>query len=275
MLGSPCVGTISNISIAWTREEYEMMREISKNYDIDYLDLSYDLDSGIDFATDYCDGGVHYNIRGGIKVAKILEEYLRENYTLTQNENELWNRMLEKYQFMKEIALLGNTDKISDYFEKLINNRSKWDIIFSCAGDYTLALTEDEYLLLDQLGLKLIREGQYQDSYINVVKEGEVEYEAYSGKQLKYRTNIAGKTFEVYSSGWFTQPKSSIIYGNQEYAVNWNGLNIVVIDHNTGEVIDSICWGSGYNTIVHSSEISQYFRQYEKKMMQDYYKQKQ
>ena len=70
-------------------------------------------------------------------------------------------------------------------------------------------------------------------------------YEAVSDYEITYQAQIPGAEIEISSkNGWMTDPRSSIKVNQHEYAVSHIGLDIVIYDHETQKVIDSVLFNT-------------------------------
>lgn len=242
MLKCPTKGFPQYNANAWTKDKYEQVKRLAAEMGITYVDLLYDADTGVDFNTDTCDEGLHLNFRGAEKVTAFVESYLKEQYDLARNKNDVWDRMLEKFQIIRELAKFQMETDIHAYLENIVEHKDIWSIMIAASEEYTSGIGEEEFALLDQLGLKLIREGDLANSYLAVIQNGQVEREALSGRTVSYETKLNhDKVLEISSSGWYNGSEASVEIDGVEYAVDQRGLNIVVWDQETGLTLDSVC----------------------------------
>ena len=252
---------------AWTTDVSRQVGNLAEQLGLTFIDLMYDVDTGVDFSTDTIDGGVHLNVRGAEKVSHFLSGWLDENFVFDHAANDIWDAQLEKFDKVLEVALLQSETDFSEYLSRLIRNADKWDILISAREEFTNALNEDDFEKFRSLGLTLISRAKWVDSYLSVVKSGQAEYEAMSQRRINYKTELEynGKTVSMISSGANSISYASIKIGEQEYAPNKNGLNIVVIDRETGLVIDSCSFNTRHEEAAASRTISIYYylRDYE------------
>lgn len=253
-------------SSAWTEIRSDMVRSLAEDVNIPYFDLVYDVESQVNFTTDTCDGGKHLNIRGAEKDAVALGLYLMENYDIESQDNAQFNAALEKYRKVREVALLQSETNFELYLDRLIESLDKWTVLISVQDEYTAGLSEDDHIRFQEMGLKLISEGDFQNSYLSVIHSGEVEHEEVSDRKIEYSTKIDDVVVEMKSSGWLTGPMVSISLNGEDYAFHNRGLNIVVIDDETGLVIDSVDFDTLQGTKPFSrnwTNINNYLRAYE------------
>lgn len=239
LIGLPTAKTPMQMEFTWVRQYYEKAKELANEFGVDYIDLMYDVDTGIDFTRDTYDNGAHLNIFGAEKATVCLGRYLADNYELAANRNDAWDDMLDKYQSLRELAQFENEPDLSSYVQTLCAHKDQWAVMIAADDEYTSGLGEKEYALFDELGLQLIREGGFEDSYLAVLQNGKVEYEATSSRRLTYETTLSHDTpVTIVSAGYFGDSTASILVDGVEYARNQPGLNIVVWDQETGLVID-------------------------------------
>ena len=73
-----------------------------------------------------------------------------------------------------------------------------------------------------------------------IIDQGEVLYEAVSGRRIDYETELNGTTIKMSSAGWTASPYCRISINGTDYALGGRGLSIVVYDHESNQVIDSV-----------------------------------
>lgn len=240
LIGLPTAIMPMQMPHTWVRQYYEKSKELAAEFGIDYIDLMYDMDTGIDFTADSYDYGAHLNIFGAEKATACLGRYLTEKYGLVGNRNAVWDDMLVKYRDLRDLATFKNEKDFSAYVDTLCEHKDDWAVMISVNDEYTSGLGEREYALFDKLGLTLIKEGIFADSYLAVLQRGEVEYEALSPRRLEYATTLNGDIpVGIVSAGYYANSVSSIMIDGKEYSVNQPGLDIVVWDQETGLVLDS------------------------------------
>lgn len=232
---------------AWTSRKSELARKTAENYGIDFLDLQYDVDLGLDFSTDTCDGGQHLNIRGAQKVSSYLASYLSEHYDLQKEPIELYENQCPDYKKLENVARLQSEYDFHEYLRHLSEHLGEWSVVIAASGEYTQGLVDAEYNYFEQLGLQLIREGNAFDSYVGVITGGNVIYEGISDKALDYSTTVGTKQISAHSAGWYNCSDSTIMVSGTPYVQSGDGLHFVVIDDATGVVIDQVIFNTNLN----------------------------
>lgn len=126
------------------------------------------------------------------------------------------------------------------YLNTLQNNN--YLVIFAVKDEASHAITEEIEAAMKQLGLRKNLEGKFRYSYIALIDEKEVLMERLSPEALIYDEIIDNLTIHVESAGGDAGDYSSIKINDEEYSVNNRGLNIVVYDKNTEEVVSCVCF---------------------------------
>ena len=234
----------------WTKEKNEMVQKFAQENEIPYLDLVYAVDCGIDFTQDTVDNGKHLNIRGANKVTEKISEFLSQNYNIDEKSDVLYDEAIKSYEKVKKYAYMESEIDFQSYIKNLAKNIESITIIISACSDYTSSLSDEDYALLQNLNLNYIDKGKYMDSYVAIISEGTTTYEAVSAQKITKEIEICGHKIIVSSSGWLSGHTSQIKVDGKEFGMGYEGLNFVIIDNETGVVIDSC----NYNTIYENKE---------------------
>lgn len=258
--------------ISWNQFTYNQMCTIAEEMGLTYIDMNYDVDTGVDFKIDSVDGGVHLNIRGAEKVSAFLGAYLTEHYALDQQQNEVWEKEAVLYDSMRDIAYLHSELEFRAYLSMLAENMEGKTIVIAAKEEYVSGLDEDDFALFQNLGLSAIRDGKFTDSYLAVIHDGVVEYEKVSEQRINYQNDFEDMSVNAVSSGWYSTSLASVKINGKEYAMNSNGLNIVVWDNESGMPLDSAAVNTRYpgSKVAHSGAIYSYLRNYEGYQMQHF-----
>jgi len=270
MVKVPCVYSPQSYNSAWTIQKSEMMHNICNEYGITYYDILYDTDINFDCAKDSYDGGMHLNFYGAQKVSINLANYLKQHYELSFENNEQWDTDLIHYQKVRKIVLLELEQDFNTYVAKLIDEYKDNYIFIVASDDMSCGLNETDINLLRNLGLQMDFSNALQKSYIAVIENGKVTYESLSNRTLNYTGKCSNSDiiYELYSSGWWTNPGSSIKLDGFEFGLNSRGLNIVVYDDKRNLVLDSVGFDTcaEYHIAIRNNEmvnlLEQEFEQY-------------
>lgn len=261
---------------AWTRQMSEAVARVSEECGLRFVDLLYDRDVGLDTDRDYCDNGEHLNFRGMEKatgaLAPILPEYLDESAAVPR---AMYDAALPMYRKVRQAATLETETDFLTYLELLRENTDDYVIAIAARDDMRGALTREESNALNALGLAagFQTDLNVQDSYLAVIDGGEVLLEALSNRRLERSlTTGGGQRIQLVSSGWFNAPLSSVKIGGREHSLNRKGVNLVVLDRESGLVIDSVTFDTGaegeHAAQREPEQTLHYLRQYESALIE-------
>lgn len=130
-------------------------------------------------------------------------------------------------------------NNLSDYLNALYD--ADYVVVISVKDEASCALTQDTIAQMQKLGLRFPLEGKYRSSYLAILDGKTCLAEEISQEAISCEQTINGNTLLVSSSGWDSGNTSSILINGTEYSVNGRGLNIVLMDRDTGHVMDSVC----------------------------------
>lgn len=265
----PAIEEPQRYNSAWTFAKYDKTQAFCDKNGVAYYDLLYDTDIGLDWAEDTIDGGRHLNLYGAQKVSANLGNYLIEHYELSDDHNEQWDKDLKSYEKVRKVALLELEQDFVTYINMLADEYKDNTIFITVSDEMTVGLNEADINALRNLGLQVDFTKALQHSYIAVIENGVVEYEALSNRPLDYSgvCSQSGKEYELYSSGWWTVSKASIEIDGKEYALNTRGLNIVVYDNRRDLVLDSVAfdtWAEVHPAIRNSNMTNRFEEDFER-----------
>ena len=90
---------------SWNYKKYLATKQVTKELEIEYIDLNVDNPLDINWETETKDGGDHLNYQGSTKVTKFLSEYLKNTNLLTDHRNDPeydeWNKAYELFTKQK------------------------------------------------------------------------------------------------------------------------------------------------------------------------------
>lgn len=253
---------------SWTEKRSAVVKEIAEEYKLDYLDMVYDVDCGIEWLTDTADGGGHLNFLGAEKVTHILGQYLVENYKLEQQEYTAWDKDTKLYDDLKNVASLEMETDFYQYMSKLKSDFADKTVFIVCTNEMSNGLSEREISLLRSMGFNADYENGYRQSYIAVMENGEVTFEQMSNRAIKKKGTVGDSVeYVLYSAGHYVGSTSGIKIGGETFGTNQIGLNIVVYDQDKDIVLDEV----NFNTFAEEHEAirnswdvdAEYLRQYE------------
>ena len=196
------------------------------------------------------DGGTHLNAYGAAKLTKYMGKYLKEHYKLQDvRQNPRYDFMetdlLQFKQTLEQLELVEETD--IDTYLNLLKNMSKneYAIVVAVKDIQGYSLKIDTIDKLKKIGFvhsNILLEKKYH-SFIGGVGIEESVIEKYGNDEaIEYSTSIGDRKIEITSETLNTGNESKIVIGNTDYSKNIRGLNFVVIDKKSGEIIDSVAF---------------------------------
>lgn len=202
------------------------------------------------------------------KVYEILNKDIRDSYmwlytqlrlkkTIERND---YNIILDKlYQQDKKIEELTHlieklsvrfgydihkiTD-INEYLNMLVENREKYIVFLSVKDTPGFLLNEKIAEKIKRLGFQTNLSNQHWHSFIGIVDEARVWCEKLSGLDM-----MVSETLMVYDLNIIIESRclhagneAYININSSNYAINRRGLNFVVIEKESMQVVDSVCF---------------------------------
>lgn len=138
--------------------------------------------------------------------------------------------------------LLRQEENFLNYMYRLKEGEN-FTAIISTRGDTVSGFNDGAISALKQLGLEKLVSAKADDNYIAIIESGKVTYEEISDKTItKNDTKVLGYKTTVISSS-----DSSIIQmGSKNYSLNERGMNIVVLDNTTRNIVDKVRFKTYY-----------------------------
>lgn len=199
----------------------------------------------IDFSSDF-DDEVHLNKQGAQKVTRYLAENFLNGYDLPDRRQspgyDYWEETTQAYDHYSKVQLLQLETDLPAYMSLLAEIQDDIVICISARGD----VGEDRLLPIYRsiLGMEwpFADEPSYHSSYISIWDpSANLKYELAANEYLQaqqpaydYPVNI-----RITSGGSGSGDGSSIKLDGVEYSLNKKGLNIVIYDKTSDNVIDS------------------------------------
>jgi len=142
--------------------------------------------------------------------------------------------LLSRFDFTNYLAGLKELDNVA--------------IMIAVKDEATYSLSEEQVSLLKEMGLEVSIANQFRDSYLALIDKKKIITESESNKTLSYEGTLDnGLNIKLKSVGANALEEdeelsvlASIIIGEEDYAINKRGFNIVVYDYLMGEVIDTV-----------------------------------
>lgn len=211
--------------------------------DVTFLDLTQkqlQRQMHFDKETSYFDGN-HMNRIGAETVSSYLGNYLTQHYQFDAHSQEIedaWEADYETYESYRNVRIMQSTKDLAE-FARLASNPN-YIICLSIKDDATRGLTENEYEELQKFGLNMRFTERYRTSLTAVIDGGSVVTQKDGNMELscEYKP-YANCEIKVTSEGHDVGNSSSIVVNGKEYSKNKRGLNAVVYDKTTNEVVCS------------------------------------
>lgn len=234
----------------WNTTKKELIEQVCEEYELDFLDMNLPDGELLNYSTDMADGN-HVNASGARKTTKFLYDYIIENYGIKGSYNEGFEKSMKYYDAYYNNMIKYNIETDFNEYLTLLNENKEDLAIFICArGESFEGLQENDVNQLKALNCTIdFDETNSENSYIAVIDEGKLTYEEVSEDELTTKYTLDnGNVMKLRSNGDDEENKASMTMDDREYAINGDGLNIVIYDKESELVIDSV----SFNT--HSSE---------------------
>lgn len=233
----------------WTAQRNRMVQAFLARYDLELMDIYTGQEVGIDWERDSSDGGYHLSYTGAAKTSEYIAQYLVNKGTLADHRNDeryiQWNEDLLSYQYWEQFSLMKKNIDTFNYLEVLIQEKDQYYIIVAGSEDVCSGWNPELQTMVNRLGLKEDYYDNKQKAFVAVINGGTVEYEAFGIKGISLKSDVLfseqnSLSIEVSSFGGITYGSCSIAINDVERAVGTRGLNLVILDKNTGELVSSV-----------------------------------
>ena len=228
----------------WDRIKHDQTVAVAEQLQIPFIDMMYDVDTGVDFTVDTMDEGLHLNMHGAKKISDYLGTYLTEKYGIQGTVNAAFEQNLQLYRQVYAIGQLQAEMNFTLYMNWLRENANNLTVLIAGKDNIVPGLDEEDYVLLESMGLQKIRDVEEFGAYLAILEQGECVYEVVSNQEISCEAMVDGKQARIVSPGWNANNKIEISISGMQHAAKTSGLNIVVYDHATGMVIDSVTFNT-------------------------------
>lgn len=215
---------------------FNMAEEIAAEYEVPFINYNLKLeDIGIDYAIDVADRA-HLNYRGNQKYTCVVGEYIKDNFDITDHRGEpgyeTWQRDADYIHAMIDNQAVLEATERKDLLKRIEKDNYRLFISIDGAGQLEEA---DLYHFFDAKGIKMNKNGVYyiDNSSDDVWSSGKNEMEKYF--TLEAHDFCLKRIFNESESCLMNQ----IIIDNKEYKKVDNGINIVVYDVVTQDILIS------------------------------------
>lgn len=283
----------------WTDVEHDALTEMAAKLDVPLLDMNTPAaleQMGLSFPEDYMHMQ-HANIYGARKLTGYVGQFLSEHYKYEDvrgnRKYSFMEEYAEQYDKLVEDAQLQTCTDLTAYLEKLIGGTKRYQILISVRGDGAAGLSQANREQFAQLGFTELAELPEGTHYAGVSDGGRIladetaweedagitAYGLIDGKKLvlvdtvdpadpdltgMICKNPDSGQFRVASSETDGKQTAAIWIGEDNYARNKEGINIVVRNKETGCIIDSVSFDTHTDSARTSDEGN--LAEYERRM---------
>lgn len=232
---SPYAGITENAQAV-----FNMASDIAAEYDVEFIDYNLRYrEMGIDYSTDAADAD-HLNYRGSQKYTHALGAYIADNYDIPDRRGderyESWEADSQYISVLiknQELVEAVEKEEVADVVAGLMNQ--EYLVFVSNQGDSDISIP-DVAVLFDTLGIpedkrKGILCVNNQQGILYASGEGEYHKDFRLDYHDVYITRTLDKNTQRYSN--------SVILDNLSYGEVDNGINIMVYNPITQNVVDS------------------------------------
>ncbi len=208
---------------------------------------------GLDFSKDFFNGN-HTNCFGAEKYTRFLADYITEHYDIPDHSQEAdfaeWSEEYERFAKEEQACKETVTRMQEEYDERLkiaeeirqTQDFAQWYVMIDNTSYTLLMVQKDGNLLADSFESRQILDtwdilGSSGDG-IRVVCDSAVVFSNAVSKEETHEDSIERTSWTYTIDN--TEGKASIMVLGEEYSRGEDGINIVVFDHKTGLVADSV-----------------------------------
>lgn len=199
---------------------------------------------GLDLSVDFRDT-THTNAYGAKKVSAFLGQYLKDNYDLPDRRNdpayESWNDAYDDYVIWSNNYRLTAITDFNEYLSAI--DLDSYTVVMAVRDDAQKFFSPAHAESFKALGLTPLPNDDSRSSYIAVINSGKAVYQKISAEeQLEKELTVNGVHYVISSAGLWIGDMVSIKVNGKQCAIGKRGINIVVYDNWSGEVVDRVCF---------------------------------
>lgn len=238
----------AGLSMSWNEEKRNLVSGFLAGYGLELLDLADQEIIQLSWDTDTSDFGSHVNYWGSSKASHFLADYLKKKGFIDHKEKKeysSWNENSKAYQIWEQEKLLGDRYTVYAYLNTLVEAKDDLLIIIAARDEASGAWHDTLEAFMQRLGLQSSFYDEIQNSFVSIVDGGINRFEKWDDHRITVNADCSvgdSKSMEllISSAGFMCGNLSSISIDGTEYTLNNVGLNIVVVDKQTGKVISSV-----------------------------------
>ena len=214
------------------QDRINMAKKIADEYDVPFVNFNLNYNEyNLNFDEDFRDKG-HLNYKGAPKLTRYLGQYLKENYDLPDRRGDpkyySWE-MNAKYQD-KEIYNfeLKKSANLNEYIEK-VKNVDDYVIGITMLGNY-----QKNDAVVQSIATNFNIDNIYLKNASYVVDNNKLIYSSDGSNQYLFHKEIGSYTDLVVQNG------QRLSINRKNYIKTKNGINMVIYDKFTEEIVDNI-----------------------------------
>ena len=231
----------------WDVSMYKGIKELADDMEVPFIDYNVGENKlDIDWSKDTDDQGNHLNYYGAQKTTKAIGKYLNSHFDLPDHRDKhLWSESEAlKYSVIVTENLMISENSFLNYLKMVNESFGKDDdylIIITSRSNVLNEMPEDVHNYLLSMGDDLVYSGDNAvDPNAFIVRNGNVLYKKQDKKDIRELVPVERHTISIVNLGDKTGDCCDINIDGKEMGKNSAGLNIIIYNVKTGELIDSI-----------------------------------
>jgi len=236
----------------WSFNKHEMTEALAGKMGVKFLDMCYE-DIGLDWFRDSSDSGEHVNYRGTKKITASVLGWLQEEFGLSSEPNELWDRQWS-YQnevFAEEMEYL-ELELEYDLVKYLERVREGDYVLFTIVSNGLGKYWSDEaqQAFEETTGTKLDLRKKKNAAYVGISSQGGIIEERNGKKTCSIQVDLEnGLNCKLSSKRTKSRYAGSIVIDGERYDSPGQGVHFVVYDNKLGCVVDSVCFNTASKSL--------------------------
>lgn len=174
-------------------------------------------------------------------------------YTKFQNEYDENDQLSLTYYTDKEgNSIRCGSSFFHEYLQSLKYERPNVIVFIAVRDEATNSLTNTLLEDLKEIGIETNLKGKVRYGYYAIITpEGSIE-ELSDTETISHSGQIGDLSYTITSGGYLVGNTSSILINGEDYSKNSRGMNFVIVDNDTHEVLESI----GFDTYTQEMQVT-------------------